>query len=88
MEGVWTSFFLGGLPFEEDLRGLPTGRGLDGRTTAVLLGGPPRVLGGEASVGDTAIAARDGVDVPALSLPGGINARFLSIVSVVTAMLG
>ena len=61
--GVRSSFFLGGLPLLEDLGGLP--RGLDGTTTSVLLG-RPRVLGGEAAGGDTAVAAGGGDEVPAL----------------------
>ena len=66
VERVGAAFFLGGLPLREDLRGLPTGRGLDGTTAAVLLDGRPRVLGGEASEGDTAVAEGDGVEDRAL----------------------
>lgn len=66
VDGVGGCFFLDGLPLLGFLHGLPTGRGWDGTTTAVLLDGRLRVLGGEASEGDTAVAAGDGVDVTAL----------------------
>ena len=69
VERVGAAFLVDGLPLLEDLGGLPTGRGLDVITTAaVLLDGRPRVLGVETSEGDTAVAARDGVDDPTLAV--------------------